>query len=64
MTAPYALNMGYFASLLLLLRTLGSFVVEPTYLSHVFAAYFDSIDTEIATIVHRAHGDHPKFFVA
>ena len=28
------------------------------------AASFDSTDPKMATIVHRACGDHPKFFVA
>ena len=57
-TAP-ALNMRYFASLLQLFGTLVSLVVEPTYLSHVSAASIDS--KEVATIVHRARGDHPMF---
>ena len=57
-----ALNMGYFASLLWLLGTLGSLVVEPIYLSYVFATSFDSTDPKMATIVHRACSDHLKFF--
>ena len=56
-----AFRMGYFASSLQLLGKLGSLVVKPTCLSHVFAASFGSTDPKITTIVHRARGDHPKF---
>ena len=62
--AKPALNIGYFAFSLLLLGTLDSLVVEPTHLSHIFTVFFDSRDTEIANIMHRARGDHPKFFLA
>ena len=57
-----ALNMGYFASSLYLLGTLGSLVVEPIYLPHISAASFNSTDAEMAIIVHWARGDHPKLF--
>ena len=60
-TAP-ELKLGYFASSLHYLGSLGSIVVEPTYLFCVSAAYFYSTDPEMATIVHRACSDHPKFF--
>ena len=43
---------------------MGSLVIEPTYLSHMFATSFNNIDPNIATIVHRACGAHLKFFVA
>ena len=59
-----ALNIGYFTSSLYLLGTLDNLIIELTYLSHVSAAFFNSTDTEMATIVHRARGNHPKFFVA
>ena len=32
-------------------------------MSYVSAASFYSTDPEMTTIVHRAHGNHPKFFV-
>ena len=60
----FALKVGYFASTLLLLGKLGSFVVEPTYLVHVFADFFTNTNPVIVTIVHRAYNDHPKVFVA
>ena len=43
--------------------SLDNIVVEPTYLSYVSATSFDSTNPEMATIVHRARGDHPKFFL-
>ena len=43
---------------------MGSLVVEPIYLSHVSATSFDTTAPEMTTKVHRAHGAHPKFFVA
>ena len=58
------LKVGYFASELLSLGKLGSLVVKLTYLSHVSAASFDSLDPEMATIVHRVWGDYPRIFVA
>ena len=39
-------------------------MVEPTYLSFMFAASFYSTNPEMATIVHKVHDNHPKFFVA
>ena len=42
---------------------MGSLVVEPNYLFHVSAAFFNITDPEMITIVHRVHGDHPKFFL-
>ena len=53
----------YFITVLSL-ESLGSVVSEPTYLSCVFATSFNSIDFEMATIVDRACGDHPKLFVS
>ena len=38
--------------------------IEPTFLSHVSNASFDSIDPDMASILDRASGDHPKLFVA
>ena len=37
---------------------------KPTYLSHVPATSFNSTNLEMATIVHRACADHPKYIVA
>ena len=62
--AALALNIGYFASSLLLLGILGSVMAEPAYVSHVSATSFDSTNTEITTIVHRTCANHSKFFVA
>ena len=42
----------------------GQLVDEPTYLSHVSAASFDSTDPKMATIVQRACDGHPKFSMA
>ena len=42
---------------------MGSLVDEPTYLSHVSAAFFDRIITEMATILLRAYSAHPNSFV-
>ena len=59
-----ALKVGYFDSAQFLLRKLASLAVKPNYLSHMSAASFNSIDPEMATNLHRACGDHYKFFVA
>ena len=42
---------------------MGSLAVEPTYLSHVSAASFDSTDPVLAISLHIAHGDHSKLFI-
>ena len=55
--------MEKFASILLSLGLLGSLVIDPKYMSYVFIRSFNSTDADIAAIVHRAYGDHPKVFV-
>ena len=57
-------QVGMFGASLQFLENLGSLVVEATYLSCVSATSFHSTDSEMATIVHRTCGTHPKFFVA
>ena len=39
-------------------------LLSPINFFYEFAVFFDNIDHEMSTIVQRAHGDYPKFFVA